>query len=475
MADYQRVIEFLRDVRQGGPGGISSVTEEIAQMAGAYAEMCTRANERLRQCSAFLQQGLRSEAIHLADETPNLLDLVAQLDLPDPQAWADFCASNGLPVPPALQLERAAQLNDAYAQDQPLEHLLSRHRLLALSRAPLRQRLSVMREIAQVDAGTPYWEKDIRVFEQARLKELPASFHAAVKSRDERAIAHLMEEVNRQPWYELVPTDLAKGVADAFTRMQRSGAEAELKLLVEPLRDAFAARSLQECQALVQRWKNILTKAGVTSVSDELNDEIKPVAAFIAEQTRRDEHMRKFKEGCRIFTKMLDEDQTDANLEAGYAKLREYDLEIPDELTKRYLAKRAGRRRAEERKHKTRLITIGSTAGAFIVIAIVVTLLWMHANAAENWANALSREVAAHTKEGLDQAEASVVELQKSNPGIFGDQRKGKSLAACRTSGGDGESPIRTGRAERCGLGRPIESVRRCRVEDQQQPIRLAR
>ena len=40
-------------------------------------------------------------------------------------------------VPPPLQLDRATQLNEAYAQDQPLEHLLSRHRLLALSRAPV--------------------------------------------------------------------------------------------------------------------------------------------------------------------------------------------------------------------------------------------------------------------------------------------------------------------------------------------------
>ncbi len=76
------------------------------------------------KCSSLLQQGLRTEALHLADESPNLLDLVAALDLPDPQAWADFCQNNSLPVPPPLQLDRAAQLNDAYAQDQPLEHLL---------------------------------------------------------------------------------------------------------------------------------------------------------------------------------------------------------------------------------------------------------------------------------------------------------------------------------------------------------------
>src|SRR5439155_7803316 len=163
MADYQRVIEFLRDVRQGSGGGmgLQTATEEIGHMAAEYAALCVQANERLRQCSSFLQQGLRTEAIHLAEESPNLLDLISQLDLPDPQSWAEFCQNNGYPVPPALQMERAAQLNEAYAQDQPLEHLLARHRLPALSRSPVRERLSVMRKIAQTDTTSAHWEKDI--------------------------------------------------------------------------------------------------------------------------------------------------------------------------------------------------------------------------------------------------------------------------------------------------------------------------
>lgn len=433
MADHQRVIEFLRDVRQGGPGALSGVTEEITQMAAAYAALCVTANDRLRQCSAFLQQGLRSEAIHLAEESPNLLDLVSQLDLPDPEAWADFCRNNGLPVPPSLQLDRAAQLNEAYAQDQPMEHLLSRHRLLALSRAPLRERLSVMREIARLDPGTPYWEKDIRTFEQARLKELPGAFHAAVKTRDDDAIADLMEEVNRQPWYELVPTDLAKGVADAFARMQRAEAEAELRTLVEPLRDAFAARSLQECQALVQRWKNVLAKSGVTTVGDDLNDEIKPVVAFVAEETRREENLRKFKDGCRIFTRMLDQDQPDAELEAGYAKLREYQLDIPEDLTKRYLAKRAGRRKDAERQHKTRLIAIGSGAAAVIIVAIVLIVLYMHGSAAAAWAQSINNDVKLHTREGLDHALASIDDLKKNHPGMLQEPRVAAAVSAAES------------------------------------------
>ena len=73
----------------------------------------------------------------------------------------------------------------------------------------------------------------------------------------------------------------------------------QLQKLVEPLRNAFAARSLQECQALVQRWKNIMASGGVTQVSPELMDEIKPVVAFVNEQTRREEQLRRFQEATK--------------------------------------------------------------------------------------------------------------------------------------------------------------------------------
>ncbi len=184
MSDFTRVVEFLRDIRQGP---LQSVNDEMVQLAADYAQLCVQANERLRQCSTFLQQGLRTEAIHLAEESPNLLDFVAALDLPDQGAWAEFCQNNGMAIPPPLQLERAAQLNEAYAQDQPLEHLMAHHRLLALGRAPIRERLETLRKIAEVDtAGSGAWEKDIRIFEKARLKELPAAFHRAVKCAGHR-------------------------------------------------------------------------------------------------------------------------------------------------------------------------------------------------------------------------------------------------------------------------------------------------
>jgi len=425
MADYQRVVEFLRDIRQAP---LQGVTEEIRVAATDYAKLCEEANDRLRKVSAFLQQGLRSEAIHLSDETPNLLDLVAALDLPDPQVWAEFCANNGLPVPPPLQMDRASQLNEAYAADQPLEHLLSQHRLLALARGPVRERLSLMRQIASVDPN-PTWEKDIRVFEKARIRELPAAFYSAVRTKDNAAIAELHHEINETQWYETLPADIQQAVSDAFSRVTRAQVESDLQALVEPLRDAFAARSQKECHALVQRWKNIMSTAGVTSVSHALSDEIKPVISWLNEEEQRLTKIKRFDAACRDFATLLEQDAPDAKLEAGLVKLKEFDDEIPGDLLQRYQERRKQREVASARRHKLTMVTIGG-----VVVLLAGGLLggfymYSQANAAKTWADKIRK---ATQDRNLALVQQLIDQQDKTAPNLSGDAaiKTAKSEAA---------------------------------------------
>ena len=417
MADYQRVVEFLRDVRQAP---LQGVTEEISQAAKDFATFCVEANERLRKCSGFLQQGLRTEAIHLADENPNLLDLVAALDLPDPEVWAEFCANNGLPVPPPLQLDRAEQLNEAYAQDQPMEHLLSRHRLLALARAPMRERLGVMRQLMAIDPGNAAWEKDIRGYEAARIRELPTSFYNAMKDHDDAAIVDLAHEMTESAWIEPLPLDLVTAVTDANARIQRRTLEDELKKLVQPLRDAFAAQTLKDCQSIVARWKKLMTSAGVTNVSHELSDEIKPVIAWIAEEEKKEDRLRKYRGSCKAFGDLLNRDATDRELEAGYARLKEFGEPVPEDFTTRYADKRKSRQHATERKHKLRLAAIAGIVIVIVVVVLGVGITIMHASAAERWANELNSAVAA---KDIEKIRHLLEELSKASAQITGDQR----------------------------------------------------
>ena len=264
MADYQRVVEYLRDIRsmQNPP-----VTDELRQYAQEFANLCVQVNERLRKCSSLLQQGLRSEAIHLAEEAPNLLDLATALDLPDPQLWVEFCNATDMPAPQPLQLDRASQLNEAYAIDQPMEHLLGQHRLLALQRAPVGKRLAVMRQLAAQDPGSSFWEKDIRQFERVRLRELPTTFYEALRRRDDTSVLALVEEVEGQAWYEPVPADLLTAIGEANARILRTALEVDLRRKLDALHEAFSTRNLEQAAGLLAKWNETIKAAGAPNIT----------------------------------------------------------------------------------------------------------------------------------------------------------------------------------------------------------------
>src|SRR5690606_11657881 len=94
-----------------------------------YAEACVEANSRLYVVGELLRKGLRSEAIQAAEQEPPVLELVAGLDFPELPQLCQLLQSWGMAPPPPLDWETAAQLNEAYAEQQPLEGLLKKHRL----------------------------------------------------------------------------------------------------------------------------------------------------------------------------------------------------------------------------------------------------------------------------------------------------------------------------------------------------------
>src|SRR5713226_10194189 len=107
MVDYQRVVDEIRSFLQSND---QALTDSLKALAVEYAGACQEVNQRLRRCADFLHQGLRSEAIQLAQAEPALLDQVAVLDFPERAQWEDLSLTYSLPSPPKLHLEAAEAL-----------------------------------------------------------------------------------------------------------------------------------------------------------------------------------------------------------------------------------------------------------------------------------------------------------------------------------------------------------------------------
>ncbi len=176
MLDYQRILDDVH-TRSTAPAARRSI---CSLAAGEDRSACEEVNERLRRCVSFLRRGSRSEAIQLAEIEPVLLDVVAMLDFPDRQQWCDLLAEHGITPGPPLALDLAAELNEAYVHERPLAGLLEQHRLLALARSPLRARIQVLRQLADLDMQNPVWREDLSAYERE-----PRQLHKEVTAASE--------------------------------------------------------------------------------------------------------------------------------------------------------------------------------------------------------------------------------------------------------------------------------------------------
>ena len=125
MNEIQRVVDELRFILQRE---VLEKTDELTTLVQEYSQLCHEVNARLRRCDECVKQGLRSEALHLAEATPNLLDAVAVLDFAERSELLDLIAMYFMTPPEPLLLEVATALNVAYAEHAPLEKLLDMHR-----------------------------------------------------------------------------------------------------------------------------------------------------------------------------------------------------------------------------------------------------------------------------------------------------------------------------------------------------------
>lgn len=295
MSDYQHI-----------PAGIRAVlaakgyqwNDHAADLATHYASLCREVNVRLRRCADYLRGGMRSEAIHLAECQPKLVEAATSLLFPEQAAWAELCVANGAPAPPVLAVEGLDAVTDAYAREQALRPLLSRHRLLALAQAPAKARLEVLRLLATEDADNRAWPEAIVLLEAVRLRELRTEFRAALKSGDTASIEDVASELIDQPWRSSLPADLRTSAEKAGTNLRARRALADLTALAPQLLAAYKGHGQPGANGhlaeYATRWRELAATTGVT-IAPELAEQVQPALDLQAAEDRRREEMEEVK------------------------------------------------------------------------------------------------------------------------------------------------------------------------------------
>lgn len=378
MSNYQRTIDQLRFQLESDN---LELTDELERLGEEYAEACRLANARLRRCGDFLRKGLRSEAIHFAEASPNLLEFVGLLDFPEREQWDELVSLYQLPQPEPLQLELAEQLNEAYTAQQPIENLIDRHRLLALARAPLAKRMAILRGLAENDPDGTFWEEDLQTMEQARFREIASSAKAAARDGNGKLLDSLTAEITETPWREKLPKNLLSTVRRYANDQARGDALRTLQRIEQPLLDAFSALDLARARRLRDEWERAARIAKLEQDAP-LMDHVGPALGWVADEEARENAERGFQNALAALERALEDDRTSLEeLERLGHDVMKWDRNVPELTSHRYQNRLASLQLAGTRRH--RLIMGGALVAICLVVGFVGLLGYRSLQATE--------------------------------------------------------------------------------------------
>lgn len=375
MADIAEIHELLESVRVTLASSMNPDKEDLERLHGELDTEIRNANKRLRECDALLAEGHRSEAIQLAEQEPNLLEVVSILDFPELPEWNDFVAELGLTVTPQLQIDIATDINGAYSDDEPLERLLRKFRLLSLARAPLRSRIDLLRQIAKRDVGTVYWKEDLKSYEQVRIRQIADEARDAIAARNYPDIRRLSDEVTKKSWYLKPDRRVTERIEQAMIEVKKLEA---VQLLNKVTREMAAAKEMgdeEDVREIGEKWHSIAAKCDQSSDDFlEAKVEVAPLFKWLQKLDEKGEEAERFAADVKKLQKVVRaEKSTLEDIYHYYDIVADYeDFDIPNAVQEKYEARVL---QIEKQAAMKKNLTIGGVAIGVLVLLGVAYLM----------------------------------------------------------------------------------------------------
>jgi len=333
MATVNEATGLIDEIRAFINSPDQTADDRLATLAEQYSDACRQANERLTRCGDFLERGLRSQAIELAEAEPDLLRTVALLNFVEIDEWQEVAASYGWPRFQPLKMEIASAISEAYAIEENLGGLLRKHRHLALARASVKDRLSIMRQIATVDVTAQFWQEDIAEFERERFKELTSLAQQARQSKDLEVVADFVSHYDDEEWTTTPPVALAREHVQLAQYLYETSVLPEM---AQEICDAYTNMDVAKLSDLIEQWN------ATTDYLRQLNPRwvrptnlaplIDPAFAYLEEakeQQAVDDYRRDVAKLDRTLTEALQRDRRVSQLDTLLAKAESHGYALP--------------------------------------------------------------------------------------------------------------------------------------------------
>jgi len=407
MITDEQLDELIQDAVSAIQSPESIDYDAFQARANELLELTKTLNQKLTQIARMLNKGLRDEAIQEAGSDGRVLAIYERLDFPERDAYIHLIEEFGFARPPELNHDAATQLNAAFGRVGDIKHLLKNHRLLALSRATLGDRIGALNALAVADPDNPVWEQDSQLFQKTRLQQIQGEFSKAAQQQDVTAIEELDHELRTLRWSVPVPQKLATQVATLQAAHHKSKITALILAESDQLMSAYNEFDTLTGSTLADRIRELADSIDLLP-DDPLLVEIANPLAWVDEFRENERVDRDNRKTCDEFASLLDRSDDRNAIERAYQKCRLMGEQFPDEL----------RRRADERLESLKIIADRRTRIRIAAMAMGLLLLCGAMGAGGTW---LYRESHAKAIEAEIQALVGAESWERANK-LLGDQ-----------------------------------------------------
>ena len=386
--------------------------EMLTSMLPELGESIEQINDALRGVDALLFEGLRDEAIGL--HHPALPDVALRLHLPDKEQWpwvGAYLESKGIKPPRALDFKTLTTFNAAFAEVDALRKPLDKLRRLALQRAPLTTKISLLRKLKDHDVLKPVWSDQLAAHEELRVLELGDAVKQSLDARDPERVAKLHIELTESGWTIPVSQRLRNDTSggEAWWGLRRKVAELEwvskdmLELFArgdgadpESPRRVRALRDLRSQwiagEACCREWlfaipqfpaiNRFVQEENFGPRLDAMREELNPAMDWLGRLDRRDALAQQFESGCNEIEFMVEHLPTGRGEEGAWLGKAEKEViglqqvcqQLPTLRIPELLLTRLERSTAEVRRRgrsRSRNVVISAICGTLLVGAVM--------------------------------------------------------------------------------------------------------
>jgi len=360
----------------------------LARLAERYSQACELLYKKVYRCRDMLQAGLRKQAVRLAKSTPDLKEEFEALDFVEVPTWLELCEKLNLAIPPILDSAEIGSLIDELyrveATSSRMEELLRTQRRLALGRAPLADRLRVLRAIYREATEKDFWREDVMAMEDARVQELARLAEELDKKQDRDGLEQILAELRSNEWVTSPPGKFIRGVDAVAAPHRQRQTNDRCAELAEQLRDAHSAMDEARCRKLVAEWKGVCEDTGCEPRA-ELAEEIAPILSWLDEVGAERRAEAEFQEACMALGVAIDAGADQVALERLAADVLRFERELPNFLAARFASRMEELRQAAKRKFALKLTAV---VGGLILLAgiVIASILWYrHTRSVSHW------------------------------------------------------------------------------------------